>query len=144
MYSFKRRGCKAFSAGADISEFDDNRSRLEEVKKYDNASKTSMRLLQQMSIPTIAMIDGYCIGGGLATALSCDLRLASEKALFAIPAAKLGLAYDYAGIKRLREIVGPSNAKNIFYTARQFTADEALGNGSYKGLFKESEISKKI
>ena len=103
MLVLKGEGSKAFSAGADISEFDDNRSRLEEVKKYDNASKTSMRLLQQMSIPTIAMIDGYCIGGGLATALSCDLRLASEKSSFAIPAAKLGLAYDYAGIKRLRD-----------------------------------------
>ncbi len=140
----KGEGSKAFSAGADISEFDDNRSRLEEVKKYDNASKTSMRLLQQMSIPTIAMIDGYCIGGGLATALSCDLRLASEKSSFAIPAAKLGLAYDYAGIKRLREIVGPSNAKYIFYTARQFTADEAFEMGLINGLFKESEFEKNI
>ena len=137
-------GNKAFSAGADISEFDENRSRIEEVKKYDHASKNSMKLLQNISIPTIAIIDGYCIGGGLATALSCDLRFASEKSTFAIPAAKLGLAYDYAGTKRLRDIVGPSNAKHIFYTARQFTAEESVKMGLINSFFKEEDFEKKI
>ena len=137
-------GRKAFSAGADISEFDENRSKTEEVKKYDNASKSSMKLLQNISIPTIAIIDGYCIGGGLATALSCDLRFASEKSTFAIPAAKLGLAYDYAGVKRLRDIVGPSNAKHIFYTAKQFNGEEALQMGLINGLFKEDDFEKNI
>ena len=137
-------GDKAFSAGADISEFDNNRSSSEEVQKYDNTSKQSMKILQNFSKPTIAVIDGYCIGGGLATALSCDLRFASEKSTFAIPAAKLGLAYDYAGIKRLRDIVGPSKAKHIFYTARQFSAKEAHGIGLIEDFFKKENFEENI
>ena len=141
-------GSKSFSAGADISEFNNNRSNGEEVKRYDEASKNSMKLLQKFSKPTIAVIDGYCIGGGLAIALSCDLRLASEKSTFAIPAAKLGLAYDYAGVKRLRDIVGPSNAKYIFYTAEQLSSEEALRMRLIEKVFKkdvfEEEITKII
>ena len=83
-------GDKAFSAGADISEFSDNRSLKEAVLLYDNVSKKTLKILQDFSKPTIAIINGYCIGGGLATALSCDVRLASEKSTCAIPAAKLG------------------------------------------------------
>src|SRR5262249_9540895 len=79
--------------------------------------------------PTIAMIRGYCIGGGLGTALSCDLRIAAEGSKFGVPAAKLGLGYKYDGLRRLIEVVGPSCAKEIFYTARQFTAEEALRMG---------------
>ena len=75
----KGKGKKAFSAGADISEFNDNRSQSDTVLKYDNVSKNSLQILQRFSKPTIALIDGYCIGGGLATALSCDIRLASKK-----------------------------------------------------------------
>ena len=137
-------GDKAFSAGADISEFNKNRSRIEEVKKYENASKVSMNLLQKFPKPTVAVINGYCIGGGLATALSCDMRFASEKSTFAIPAAKLGLAYDYAGVKRLRDIVGPSNAKHIFYTARQFNTKEALQMGLIEKAFAEDVFEEQI
>jgi enoyl-CoA hydratase/carnithine racemase len=75
------------------------------------------------------MIQGYCIGGGLGVALCCDLRLAAENASFAVPAAKLGLGYAYDGIKRLVDVVGPSFAKEIFYTARQFDSTEALQMG---------------
>jgi len=137
-------GDKAFSAGADISEFNNNRSIIEEVKKYDNASKVSMNLLQKFPKPTVAVINGYCIGGGLAIALSCDIRLASEKSTFAIPAAKLGLAYDYAGIQRLRDIVGPPNAKHIFYTARQFNTREALQMGLIEKVFAEDVFEDQI
>src|SRR5262249_56328281 len=72
--------------------------------------------------PTIAMIRGYCSGGGLGLAVCCDLRICSDNSTFAIPAAKLGLGYGYPGIKRLSDLVGPSFAKEIFYTARQFNA----------------------
>jgi enoyl-CoA hydratase/carnithine racemase len=75
------------------------------------------------------MIRGFCIGGGLAIALDCDLRIAEEGARFGIPAARLGLGYGAAGVKKLMEIVGPSFAKEIFFTARQFSADEALRMG---------------
>ena len=138
------KGNKSFSAGADISEFNDNRSREKAVLKYDNVSKNTLDKIRIFPKPTIAIIDGYCIGGGLATALSCDIRLASEKSTFAIPAAKLGLAYDYLGIKRLREIVGPARAKYIFYTARQFSSDEALKIGIIEEVFKNDSFSKDI
>ena len=136
----KGKGKKAFSAGADISEFNNNRSQSDTVLKYDNVSKNSLQILQSFSKPTIALIDGYCIGGGLATALSCDIRLASKKSTFAIPAAKLGLAYDYLGIKKLRDIVGPSRAKYIFFTARQFTSDEAMQMGIIEQIFNDSDF----
>ena len=75
------------------------------------------------------MIRGYCIGGGVGTALACDMRIAAEGSRFGIPAAKLGLGYGYDGIRRLIDLVGPACAREIFYTARQFTAEEALRMG---------------
>ena len=78
-----------------------------------------------MPCPTIAMIRGYCIGGGVETATTCDLRIAADNARFAIPAARLGLGYEAPGIARLIDLVGPSFAKEIFFTARQFSAEEA-------------------
>ena len=76
------------------------------------------------------MIRGYCIGGGVGTALACDMRIAAEGSRFGIPAAKLGLGYAYDGIRRLIDLVGPAYAREIFYTARQFTAEEALRDGA--------------
>ena len=86
------------------------------------------------------MIRGYCIGGGLATALSCDIRIAAEGSRFGIPAAKLGLGYAYDGIRKLIDIVGPAYAREIFYTARQFTADEALAMGLVNRVVPGDEL----
>jgi len=86
------------------------------------------------------MIRGYCIGGGMATALSCDIRVAAEGARFGIPAAKLGLGYAYDGIKKLIDIVGPAYAREIFFTARQFTTDEALRMGLVNQVVPDSEL----
>ena len=79
--------------------------------------------------PTIAMIQGYCIGGGMGLAVACDIRLCEDKSRFAIPAAKLGLGYGYEGIRRLANLVGPAMVKEIFFTARQFSAGEAQEMG---------------
>ena len=138
------KGNKSFSAGADISEFNDNRSREKAVLEYDNVSKSTLEKIQNYTKPTIAVIDGYCIGGGLATALSCDIRLASEKSTFAIPAAKLGLAYDYLGIKKLRDLIGPARAKYIFFTARQFSSREALQMGIIEEIFNNGDFDSNI
>lgn len=121
-------GEKAFASGADISEFDSLRTG-DAVHVYDAAAKDSMALLEATRKPTIAVINGYCIGGGVALALCCDIRLASDDARFSIPAARLGLGYDYVGIKRLVDLVGPSRAKLIFFSARRFGADEAKSIG---------------
>jgi enoyl-CoA hydratase len=86
------------------------------------------------------MIQGYCIGGGLGVALCCDLRFAAANSRFAIPAARLGLGYAYGGIKQLVDVVGPSFAKEIFYTARQFSADEAVSMGLINRTYSAADL----
>jgi enoyl-CoA hydratase/carnithine racemase len=122
-------GGKAFISGADISEFGEKRSSPETVLEYNRIAGLANAAIIDFPKPTIAMIQGYCIGGGLGVALCCDLRLAAQNSRFAVPAAKLGLGYAYEGIKRLVDVVGPSFAKEIFYTARQFDSAEALQMG---------------
>ena len=122
-------GDKAFVSGADISEFANQRDSAQATLKYDAISSKGRLALKNMKKPTIAMINGYCVGGGVAVALNCDIRIASENSKFAVPAAKLGLGYEYDGIRKLVDIVGPSFAQEIFFTARQFTAQEALTMG---------------
>jgi enoyl-CoA hydratase len=122
-------GGKAFVSGADISEFEQKRSSPELVLEYNRIAGQANAVILGCPKPTIAMIQGYCIGGGLGVALCCDLRIATESSSFAVPAAKLGLGYAYEGIKRLVDIVGPSFAKEIFYTARRFDSSEALAMG---------------
>jgi enoyl-CoA hydratase len=122
-------GGKAFISGADISEFAEKRSSREAVLEYNVIADRANRAIIDCKKPTIAMIQGYCIGGGLAVALCCDLRIASDNSRFGVPAARLGLGYGFAGIKRLADVVGPAFAKEIFFTARQFDAAEALQMG---------------
>lgn len=118
-------GDKAFVSGADISEFVQKRGSKEATEAYNAVADAASEAVQACPKPTIAVIRGFCIGGGLGLALACDLRFASEGSRFAIPAAKLGLGYRYAGIKRLTDLVGPSRAKDIFFSARQLGSDEA-------------------
>src|ERR1700742_3050504 len=122
-------GGKAFVSGADISKFESERANEEAVVRYNEIVAKANDALYTFPKPTIAMIRGYCIGGGLGLAVCCALRICSDNSRFAIPAAKLGLGYGYTGIKRLADLVGPSFAKEIFFTARQFDATEALQMG---------------
>jgi enoyl-CoA hydratase/carnithine racemase len=133
-------GGKAFVSGADISEFKEKRADEEAAAAYAKISESARVKLQETLKPTIAMIRGYCIGGGLATAISCDIRIAAEGSRFGIPAAKLGLGYAYDGIKKLIDLVGPAYAREIFYTARQFSAEEALGMGLINRLVSGDEL----
>lgn len=133
-------GDKAFVAGADISQFDDHRKDAEGTKNYDEVSGRATHLLATFPKPTIAKIQGYCIGGGLAIALGCDIRIASDDSTFAIPAAKLGLGYGPAGIRTLVQLVGPSLARDIFFTARQFTAAEAWNMGLVNHVCTQTEL----
>jgi enoyl-CoA hydratase/carnithine racemase len=118
-------GEKAFVSGADISKFANERGTREAVDHYNAVVEQSYSAFHQFPKPTIAMIRGYCVGGGVGLAVCCDLRICSEGARFAVPAAKLGLGYDFPGLKRLVDLVGPAFAKEIFFTARQFNAAEA-------------------
>ena len=123
------RGGKAFCAGADISQFEKNRSSEDAVEIYNNTVKAASDRIAECTKPTIAKIEGFCIGGGLGLALCCDIRIANDVSTYAVPAAKLGLGYRADGLKRLIDVVGPSFAKEIFYTARQFNPTEAVQMG---------------
>jgi enoyl-CoA hydratase/carnithine racemase len=136
----KGAGEKAFVAGADISQFKEKRSSPDAVKFYNATADESGEALRNCPKPTVAMVRGYCIGGGTGIAVSCDIRIASDDARFGVPAAKLGLGYRYAGIKRLVDVVGPSFAAEIFYTGRQFTAEEALQMGLINRLVPVAEL----
>ena len=133
-------GGKAFVSGADISKFGSERATIEAVRAYNTKTDATYASIAEFPKPTIAMINGYCIGGGLGLATCCDLRIASDNSRFAVPAAKLGLGYGYAGLKRLSDVVGPSFAKEIFYTARQFTAAEALTMGLVNRMVPSAEL----
>lgn len=133
-------GGKAFVSGADISRFESERASLEAARAYGAKSEAAYASVAEFPKPTIAMIRGYCIGGGLGLASCCDLRIATDDSRFAVPAAKLGLGYGYSGLKRLVDIVGPAFAKEIFYTARQFDAREALAMGLINRAVPSAEL----
>jgi len=136
----KGAGDKAFVSGADISEFNEKRSSPETTRIYNQASGNANEALMHAGKPTIAMIRGFCIGGGVSVALSCDMRIAAEGAKFGVPAAKLGLGYEAKGVRKLMDVVGPSFAKEIFFTARQFTAEEALAMGLINRLLPDARL----
>lgn len=133
-------GDKAFVAGADISKFGDERASEEGVRKYNDAVEAAYASVHEFPKPTIAMIRGFCVGGGMGIASCCDLRIASEDARFAVPAAKLGLGYGYPGVKRLMDIVGPSFTKEIFFTARLFDVMEAVEMGLVNRVIENGEL----
>ena len=133
-------GEKAFVAGADISQFKEKRSSPEAVQHYNATADEAGEALRGSIKPTIAMIRGYCIGGGTGIAVNCDIRIAADDARFGVPAAKLGLGYRFAGIKRLADVVGPAFTAEIFYSGRQFTAQEALQMGLINRLVPAAEL----
>ena len=122
-------GGRAFVSGADISEFDAQRANAEQRQQYAQITARGNRWLASIDKPLIAMIDGFCIGAGLGIALNADIRFATPESRFGIPAAKLGLGYDYAGVATLARLVGPSVARDILFSARFLHADEAERRG---------------
>ncbi|MFI4927743.1 MAG: enoyl-CoA hydratase [Burkholderiales bacterium] len=136
----KGAGGKAFVSGADISEFEEKRSNAENIEAYNAVSHSATAALHDVNKPTVAMIRGYCVGGGVSVALSCDLRIAAEGSTFAVPAAKLGLGYELEGVRKLVDVVGPSFAREIFYTARQFTVAEAVSMGLVNRVVPVDEL----
>jgi enoyl-CoA hydratase/carnithine racemase len=133
-------GEKAFVSGADISEFEKKRGTTDAIKVYDDAGNAAHAALNAAQKPIISMIRGICIGGGLAITLSTDLRICSSDSVFAVPAARLGLGYRYSGIKKLVDIVGPAFAKEIFFTAGKFTAEDARIMGLVNRVVAPAEL----
>ena len=133
-------GGKAFVSGADISKFEEERSDEKAIARYNKAVDQAYTAVYEFPKPTIAMIRGYCLGGGVGLAVCCDLRICSDNSRFAVPAAKLGLGYGYTGIKRLSDIVRPAFTKEIFFTARQFDATEAQAMGLVNRVVPKDEL----
>jgi enoyl-CoA hydratase/carnithine racemase len=134
-------GDQAFVAGADISQFKDRRRNMEDELAYRRISGRGSQSLSSIQKPLLAMIQGYCVGGGVGIAISCDMRIASDDARFGIPAARLGLGYHYDGIEKLMHLIGPSHVLDIFFSARtDFSAAEALRMGLLNHVVPRAEL----
>lgn len=133
-------GGKAFVSGADISEFETQRSNAEQKARYGEIAGRATRGLARLNKPLLALIEGFCIGGGLATALAADVRIASQDSTFGIPAARLGLGYEYPGLAKLAQVVGPARARDIMLSARLFDAQEAERMGLVQFVLPAGEV----
>ena len=122
-------GDRSFVSGADISEFESKRSSPEARKLFDEAGSQTAAAFTRLEKPLIAMINGYCIGGGLATAMQADIRIASDDAQFGSPAARLGLGYGSGSVRALLALVGPANAAAVLLTHPRFCAAPAADMG---------------
>ena len=135
-------GEKSFASGADISEFERERGNAERARSYNEKVAAAERAIEGMRKPTIAMIHGYCIGGGAGFALSCDIRFADTRAKLAITPAKLGLVYSLESTKRVVDLAGPSRAKWILMSGLQIPAERALQLGLVDELTAPEELEK--
>ncbi|GAB7386444.1 enoyl-CoA hydratase-related protein [Bacillaceae bacterium] len=130
----------AFAAGADISEFKTLRYSAEGANIYNQATLIAEEKLAHLSKPTIAMVQGYCVGGGCELAVACDFRFSDTTGKFGITPAKLGLIYNLPGTKNLVDLVGPAKAKDILYSGRIMDAEEAFRIGLVDRLFPPEKI----
>jgi enoyl-CoA hydratase/carnithine racemase len=134
-------GDRAFVAGADISQFKDKRKNMEDEAEYRRISARGHDALAHLEKPLLAMIHGYCIGGGAGLALACDLRFADRSAKFAITPAKLGLVYSLESTKRMVDLVGPSRAKWILFAGLQIPADRAYELGLFDEVVDAGDLA---
>lgn len=137
-------GGKAFVSGADISEFEDKRGTAEAQQHYNARTGEVYARIEAFPKPTIAMINGFCIGGGLNLACLCDIRICSDKSQFGMPAARLALGYPFAAIKRLAAIVGIANARDLMFTARRIDADHAARIGLAQQVVPETALEETV
>lgn len=133
-------GERAFMSGADISEFGERRTEAAARLDYDSKMAAIGRTWNAFSKPIIAMIRGYCMGGGVLTALQADLRYAASNAVFAVPAAKLGLGYAMGGVQALRDVVGAAWTAEILFSARRLSANEALRAGLVNRVVEPADL----
>lgn len=129
-----------FVSGADISEFEETRSTPERAAHYEAANGAAFAALRDSRTPTLALIEGFCFGGGVGLAAACDLRLAASTARFAVPAAKLGLAYPVEGVRDLVLLIGPAATKRLFFTGDPMDAETALRIGFIEDVVDEESF----
>lgn len=133
-------GDKAFVSGADISQFEKTRHNAAASEEYSKRSAAQRALLADYPKPTIACIRGFCLGGGMQVAMLADIRIAAENSQFGIPAAKLGIAYGYDGLKHLVSLVGPSWARLLMYTGMRIDSAEAARIGLVDRVMPDAEL----
>ncbi len=133
-------GMEAFAAGADISEFAEQQASHEAQRRFDETAGAVFERLREMQTPSIAMISGYCLGGGLAIALGADIRIAARGSSYAIPAARLGIGYPLANTEALVQIVGPAQAAEILFSARRLDSAEALSAGLVNRVVSPADL----
>ena len=137
-------GGRSFVSGADISKFEKERGSEEATKHYNARIKVVYDTIETYPKPTIAMIDGHCIGGGLNLAACTDIRIASDKSRFSMPAAKLALGYPFDAIRRLINAVGVGAAKQMMFTAKSIDAQQALHLGLVQDVVAEEELASHV
>ena len=137
-------GDKAFISGADISQFEKSRGSAEAQALYNRAVVEAYEAPVRCSKPVVAKIRGVCMGGGLGLAAACDVRIAAEDAVFRMPAARLGLGYNYTGISRFVQLLGTANAADIFFSARKFGAADALGMGFVNRVVPVADLDREV
>jgi enoyl-CoA hydratase/carnithine racemase len=136
-------GDEAFVSGADISEFEEAR-RGPGARAYDADTTAAFESLRAMDKPLLALIHGFCIGGGAALALSADLRYAADDVQLAIPPARLGLGYAVTNVEALARVVGAARAREVLFTARRYSAAEALGMGWVHRVFPKADLDAEV
>lgn len=137
-------GEKAFVSGADISEFAEQRTSPEAREAYDRTFADADRAWYALEKPIIARIRGFCIGGGLLTALKADIRIAADDARFGVPAARLGLGYSYPGIEQLVGLIGPAHTSELLFSARQYSAAEAERMGLVNRAVPSADLDEEV
>jgi enoyl-CoA hydratase/carnithine racemase len=136
-------GDVAFSAGADISEFEQNRSDAG-AEQYDELNGRAFVALASLRVPTLAMLHGFCVGGGCALALTADVRWCADDAVIAIPAGRLGLGYSARELEMLVDVVGMPAAKELFFSARRYSADDALRVGLVSRVLPKADLDSRV
>jgi enoyl-CoA hydratase/carnithine racemase len=137
---YRGAGMEAFASGADISEFEEQRKDTESTLRYNAQTSAAYAAIRGCPQPTVAMIHGFCMGGGMGIAMACDLRFAAQGAKFGIPAARLSILYGADAVRQLIDLAGPAYAKDILYSARTVSDREALAMGLIQRLLPAAEL----
>ncbi len=135
---------ESFCAGADISEFDTVRKDESTARIYEKANADAFAAIRNTPVPTIAKIRGFCLGGGFGLAAACDIRLAADDARFAVPAAKLGLAYPVDAMADIVHAIGAQNAKRLLFTAKQISAADMLNYGFLNEILPAEQLDEHV
>ena len=137
-------GDKAFISGSDVSQFGEKRSSKDMIKLYDEASEQANSAMQDFPKPLIAMIQVYCLGACVLTAMLCDFRIAADNSVFGLPPAKLGLGVGFGGVDNLVKLIGPAYASEMLFTGNRYTAEQAMKMGLVNEIVPHTELEQTV